>query len=271
MGNFVIKRWQRNSCWWFLCLGGTVCAPAQSGNTPPTVETILARMALARTENRTHLRPYSVIRNYQLFGKETQVSKAEVVADVSFVPPDLKQYTIQQASGMGLGEKIVRQMLEHETGIVKDNGSTDLSPANYDFHFVREEELSGQRCYVLEILPHRKDRILLRGHIWVDESTYQLRRIEGEPGKAPSWWLRDARIVLVYSDVGGMWLQTASESTANVRLVGPYTMVARDVKYKLNELDANARSTMTTTVITPATPLATMFAPAFAIGSVRGR
>ena len=175
-----------------------------------------------------------------LFGKEKQTTKAEVIADVTFVPPDVKQYAIRQANGMGLGEKIVRQMLEHETDIVKDYGSTDLTPDNYDFRFVREEELSGQRCYVLEMLPKRKGKTLLRGQIWVDATTYQLRRTEGEPGKAPSWWLRDSRIVLEYGDVGGMWLQTASESTANVRFVGPYTMVSHDVEYKISELAADA-------------------------------
>jgi len=87
--------------------------------------------------------------------------------------------------------------------------------------------------------PKRNAKTLLRGHIWVDASTYQLRRTEGEPGKAPSWWLRDSRIALTYGDVGGMWLQTASESTANVRFVGPHTMVARDVEYKFSELIAS--------------------------------
>jgi len=200
---------QRTSCSLFLCLAVTACGQVQSGSTIPTVETILARMADARAENRTRLRPYSVIRDYKLFGKEKSATKAEIIANVSFIPPDLKRYAIQQANGMGLGEKIVRQMLEHETDIVKNYGSTDLSSANYSFRFLREEELGGERCYVLEMLPRRKDKILIRGQIWVDSITYQLRRTEGEPGKTPSWWLRDSRIVLVYGDVSGMWLQTA--------------------------------------------------------------
>jgi hypothetical protein len=196
-------------------------------------------MAQARSENRTRIRPYSVTRDYKLFGAEKQTSKAEIIADVSFVPPDVKHYAIRQANGMGLGEKIVRQMLDHETDIVKDYGSTDLTAANYEFHFLREDHLDEQRCYVLEMTPKRKGKTLLRGHIWVDATTYQLRRTEGEPGKAPSWWLRDSRIVLTYGDVGGMWLQTASESTANVRFVGPHTMVARDIEYRLSELTAS--------------------------------
>lgn len=221
-----------------LLIGGAVSIHAQS-IPAPTVETILARMAQARIENRTRLRPYTVIRDYQLFGAEKQASKAEIIADVTFVPPDVKRYAIRQASGMRLGEKIVRQMLDHETDLVKDYGSTDLTPANYSFRFLREDDLSGQRCYVLEMTPKRKGKTLLRGHIWVDASTYQLRRTEGEPGKAPSWWLRDSRIVLTYGDVAGMWLQTSSESTANVRFVGPHTMVARDVEYKFGELTAS--------------------------------
>ena len=222
-----------------LAVVGVGSVEAQSRGPVPAVETILTRMAQARAENRTRLRPYTVSRDYKLFGKERQTTKAEIIADVSFIPPDVKHYAIRQANGMGLGEKIVRQMLDHETDIVKDYGSTDLTPDNYDFRFLHEDDLNGRHCYVLEMLPKRKGKTLLRGQIWVDATTYQLRRTEGEPGKAPSWWLKDSRIVLVYGDVGGMWLQTSSESTANVRFVGPHTMVAHDVEYKFSDLAAN--------------------------------
>ena len=208
----------------------------------PSIEIIVNRMAQARAENRDRLRAYSVTRAYRLFGKEEQTTKFEVIADVNFVPPDFKHFVIRQASGMRWGEKIVRQVLEHETEVLKNHGSTDISADNYDFRFLREEEMSGQHCYVLELLPRRKDKALLRGQIWVDATTYLLHRIEGEPMKAPSWWLRDARIALVYGDVGGMWLQTASESTADVRLIGRHTMLARDVEYKMTELTAAAGS-----------------------------
>ena len=215
---------------------------ANAGDPIPSVETIVTRMAQARTENQARLRPYSVTRNYKLFGKEQQTTKSEVIADVSFVPPAFKHFVIRQASGTRIGERIVRQMLEHETDIVKNYDSTDMSPANYDFRFLREEELGGHQCYVLEMVPRRKDKTLLRGQIWVDATTYLLHRTEGEPGKAPSWWLRDASIVLSYGAVGGMWLQTASESTADVRFVGRHTMLARDVEYKMSELAAAAGS-----------------------------
>ncbi len=206
----------------------------------PNAESIIAHMIKARSENRARLRPYSVTRDYKLFGKERQTARSEVIARVSFDPPGIKQFVIQQATGLGLGERIVRQMLEHETEIGRNYESTDLSPANYDFHYLREEELDGQRCYVLEMVPRRKDKILLRGQIWVDATTYLLHRTEGQPARSPSWWLKETRVALVYGDVGGMWLQTSSESTADVRFLGRHTMLSRDVDYTMNSLAASA-------------------------------
>jgi hypothetical protein len=108
-----------------------------------------------------------------------------------------------------------------------------MSLANYEFRFVREEQCGGYRCHVLAITPRRKDKTLLKGHIWVDAATYLLHRTEGEPAKGPSWWLRDSSIIFTYGDVDGMWLQTASESKSNVRFVGQYTMLSKDAEYTL--------------------------------------
>ncbi len=211
---------------------------AQIGGPVPTVETIVARMGQARDENQSRSRPYIVTRDYTLFGQERQKSKSHVIAQVTFVPPDQKQYAIQESKGSGLGEQIVRRMLAGEADITKDYRSTDFSPGNYNFRFVREEDVEGQRCYVLELLPKRKDRNLVQGNIWVDVRTYLLHRTEGQPAKKPSWWLRDVHMVFLYGDVEGMWLQISSEATATVRILGQHTMVTRDLKYSFDELVA---------------------------------
>jgi hypothetical protein len=120
-----------------------------------------------------------------------------------------------------------------------------LSADNYDFRFVREADVSGQHCYVLELLPRRKEPHLLRGEVWVDADTYLPRRFEGEFAKSPSWWVRDVSVTFTYGDVGGMWLQTVTEAAANVRILGRSTMVSRDVKYKITELVATGNSAQT--------------------------
>jgi outer membrane lipoprotein-sorting protein len=238
---FYVTVRQQTSCLLFL-VAVVSCASAQTESTVPTVETIIARMAQARADNRARFRSYVVTRDYKLFGKEREKTESQVTADVIFDPPDFKKYAIQQTSGAGLGEKIVRRMLDSEVEVTKDYSSTDISPDNYDFRFIREEDVSGHRSYVLELLPRRRDKNLLRGNIWVDANTFLLHRTEGEPAKRTSWWLRDVRIALLYGDVSGMWLQTASESTAKVRILGQYTMVSRDVKYKISELVADGSS-----------------------------
>jgi len=200
------------------------------------VDAIIARMAQARAENRTRFCPYIVTREYKLFGKRRDQTRSEVIADVAFVPPDSKRYTIQETNGSGLGGMIVRRMLASEAKVTKDYAATDYSPDNYGFHLVGEEEMAGQRCYVLELFPKRKDSHLLRGNLWVDANTYRPRRFEGALAKNPSWWVRDVRVAFDYGRVGDMWLQTGSEASANVRILGPSTVVSQDMRYKLNEV-----------------------------------
>lgn len=223
----------------YLAAGGSPAARTES--VVPDVATIIARMTEARAENRSRLRPYVVTRDYQIFGREREKARSQVIADLSFFPPHFKKYAILDAHASGLGVRVVRRALEAETEVAKNSRSTELSPDNYDFRLLGEDNANGRRCYVLELLPRRKEANLLRGNIWIDATTYLIHRAEGEPAKNASWWLRDVRILLHYGDVGGMWLQTASEATAHVRIAGPYTIVSRDIKYRIGE-DAIARS-----------------------------
>lgn len=227
--------WQRTIGLLFLYLSVATCASAQTGSIISPIDGIIAGMAQARAENQAHFRAYIVTRDYKLFGKETATTKSQVIADISFVPPATKTYTIQTTNGSGFGETVVRRMLMSEVEIARDYTATEFSPDNYNFRFILEENAGGRRCYVLELLPKRKDKNLLQGKIWVDAGTYLPQRIEGAPIKIPSWWLRSLRFELSYGEVGGMWLQTALEATATVRILGPHTMVSRDVKYQLGD------------------------------------
>jgi hypothetical protein len=207
----------------------------------------MAKMAQAQAENRTHVRPFIVTRDYKVFeGLDHDQAKSRVTAKITVVPPDSKKYTIEKSSGSVLGEKIVRKMLDGEVDFAKDSGPTDITRDNYDFLLVREDELDGQRCYVIELLPRRKSKNLLRGTIWVDAITYLPLRVEGEPAKSPSWWLKDTHIVVLYGSVGRMWLQTSSEATANVRILGRSTVVSQDVGYEIGGFSAGAPSGETT-------------------------
>ena len=210
----------RFACSVFIFLAvATISAQAQS--MAPTSEDIVAHMAQAQAENRTHSRPYTVTRDYKLFDHGSQFDfKSRVIAAITVVPPDSKEYIIENTHGSGWGEKVVRKMLDGEVGFAKDSRSTDITQENYDFRLVGENDLSGQRCYVLELLPRRKSKDLLYGTIWVNANTYLTQRVEGEPAKNVSWWLRDVRIVAalwlcrpnVAADVFGSYSQRSNAS-----------------------------------------------------------
>ncbi len=214
----------------------------------PSVASIVDHMIQAREENRARLRPYQVTRDYKLFaGTETKNVKSQVTAGVSFVPPSSKQFEIQAASGHSMGESIVRQILASEVELLRNQASSDISPENYEFQLMGQETLDHHKCFVLALRPRRKDKHLLRGAIWVDAATYLTRRIEGEPAKSPSMWVHNVHLSLDYSDVAGMWLQTSSESTADVLLLGSHKMVSRDTDYKVGGVAARALLRQSTT------------------------
>ena len=213
-----------------------LCAPRENSTATPAMETTMACMSQATLRNQAHLRSYAVTREYQLFGQGGHKTRSRVVATINFYPPDSKTYSIQDSDGSVIGETMVRRALEREASLARDGGASSISRSNYDSQFLREDFANGQRCFVLQLFPKRKDSNLLRGTIWVDADTYLIRRTEGVPQKSPSWWLRDVHVLFLYADVAGMWLPTSSEFTAKVRLFGLSTVLARDLRYSYSHL-----------------------------------
>jgi hypothetical protein len=236
MVGILLMRIRQQIAWSVLLfLTAAVARGSAQTETPTSTENIIARMTQAEQHNHSHFQPYVVTRDYKLFEKVATVPTSEVVADLTFVPPYLKSYAIRYTHGTSMGESIVRRMLEGEMAFAKDSGSTGISKGNYDFRFIRDEDINGQHCYVLALLPRRRAKNLLRGSIWVDTNTYLIHRVEGEPVKSSSWWLRDVRITLQFGYIGEMWTQTSSESTADVRIVGEFKMISQDVSYQIDQ------------------------------------
>ena len=196
----------------------------------PNLNLILQRLEDMQHQDPAHSRPYDVTREYKVFrGADTQ-STSEIMAQIDFVPPDTKTYKIIQASGNSLGEKIVREILDRETESTKKEHSSEISRSNYDFVFLRRQNFGVVPEYVLGIFPKRKDRYLLRGQIWVDASTFRIRRIEGVPAKSPSFWIKNIHITLQFAELGGMWVPVTFDSIATVRFAGPYTLAGLNVR-----------------------------------------
>jgi hypothetical protein len=196
----------------------------------PDLTLILQRMEDIQHQDPAQSRPYELTREYKVFHGSDKQSTSEVMAQINFVPPDMKTYEITQAGGNSRGEKMVRELLDRETESAKKGRGSEISRTNYDFVFLRRENFGDVPEYVLGTLPKRKDKNLLRGQIWVDASTFRIRRIEGVPAKSPSFWLKNIHITLQFAEVGGMWVPVTFDAIATVRFLGQYTLAGLNIR-----------------------------------------
>lgn len=203
---------------------------AQSVSSPPDLATLIQNITNAQFANRLHVKPYSVVREYKVFEAGAEHPRTQVVARVSFLPPDQKSYEIDRSTG-GIGGNVIRHILDHEVNVARDPRELFVSGDNYKFEYLGEDVLDGQPCYKLRISSKHDRKELLNGAIWVDKANYRILRMEGEPAKSPSFWVKDVHIVLEFRDVAGMWLQNATHATAHVRFGGEYNVTSQDLNY----------------------------------------
>jgi hypothetical protein len=185
---------------------------------------ILQRLEDIQRQDPAQSRPYKVIREYKIFRGYDKLPTSEVMAEIDFIPPDIKTYKIIQEKGDSLGVRLVRELLDSETESAKKVHRTEISRENYDFIFLRRQNFGVVPEYVFAIFPKRKDKYLLRGQIWVDESSFRIRQIEGVPAKSPSFWLKNLHITLQFAELGGMWVPVTFDGIATIRLFGEYTL-----------------------------------------------
>ena len=202
------------------------------------VQAIVSKMVTAQQQAKDSLRAYQATRKYQIFKGGEQ--KSQVTAEVNYEPPQRKSFNIVQSTG-GTGEGVIKKTLEHEVIATRDPHDYEISPANYDFDYAGESDCSGSRCFVLILKPKRDCKDLIEGRAWVDQSTYLIRRVEGELAKSPSWWVKKALVVVEYGSVEGMWIQTKSVADAKLRMIGDYKLVSQNLDVRAADTVASAR------------------------------
>jgi hypothetical protein len=205
-------------------------APSTTDIKPPDLTLILQRLEDIQHQDPAQSRPYELTREYKVFHGSDKNPTSEVVAQINFVPPDMRTYKITRVRGNSRGTKMVRELLERETESAKKGNPSEVNRTNYDFVFLRQENFGDVPEYVLGTLPKRKDRNLLRGQIWVDATTFRIRRIEGAPAKSPSFWLKNIHITLQFAQLGGMWVPVTFDAIATVRFLGQYTLAGLNIR-----------------------------------------
>jgi len=103
---------------------------------------------------------------------------------------------------------------------------TDISGRNYEFRLLEFDQETSS--YVFEAFPRNPGKYNFRGKVWIDAPSHGIRRIEGEPARAPSFWVRKTRFVHEYARFGEFWLPVRNHTEVQLRIFG---RSALDIEY----------------------------------------
>jgi hypothetical protein len=214
-----------------------VSAPNNTPQTGSALSTLIEGVRRAQLASRS-VRNYELVREYRISGDGHNSIQADVTAALDF-SPGKNTYTIEKHDGSPRGTDVVRRILDHEvessSAKSKADSSVALTTANYDFSYGGETSLDGKQCFLLGLIPKRKDKELIAGQAWIDKSTFEVRRIEGDLAKSPSMWIKKVHVAIAFGDVGGNWLQTSLDAKADVRFIGTQTLTSNLVDFQTPE------------------------------------
>jgi hypothetical protein len=168
------------------------------------------------------LQEYSAVRIYAVTNLEGKVHAKETVR-MEYIAPDKKTFVKTAEEGSHLVRSLVlNRLIESETSAAsgKEHHDSAITPANYTFTLLGQEEVGGHHCYVVAALPKREDKYLFEGKIWIDSRDFAIVRIAGHPAKRLSFWITRAEFVRRYEKIGGFWFSAEDETFVDVRFYG---------------------------------------------------
>ncbi len=163
---------------------------------------------------------------------------AEMVVNMTYHAPSAKQFSVVSTKGSKfIIDHVFKKLLEGEQEASSDENRrrTALSSENYDFTLAGYEKSPEGERYVLNLLPKTKNKFLYRGKIWVDANDFAVVRIEGEPEKNPSFWIKKTEIAHQYIKVNDFWLPAENHTESTIRLGGKATLSIEYRDYKITK------------------------------------
>lgn len=202
-------------------------ARAQSSATPAIAEPQLAlpqlleNLVQKNAERADALQKYQGRRVYTLDYKGFPAAfHAEMVVDMTYEAPATKKFTIVSQSGsQWMIDRVLKKLLEAEIESTSEENRARgaLTPANYNFSGMEHLDVPDTCSYSVNVEPKIPSKLLYRGRIFVDSKDFAVCRVEAQPAKNPSFWIKKTDIHHVYLKVGDFWLPAKNESVSAVR------------------------------------------------------
>lgn len=225
-----------------LLLGAVLNLPAQTAVTSlPSADEVMANLLVHDNEREKLAAGFNGSRQY-LFDNEHFDKHAEMLVSVAIDRDGSKHFQVVSEEGWKAAHKhVLHKMLESEAESSEPatRSKTRLIADNYDFEMVELGALEGRPTYIIDVIPKRHDKYLLRGRVWVDAEDYALARVEGEPAKNPSFWTRSVHFVQQYRKSGVFWVPVMTSSVTQARIFGTTEVTIRYFDYA--PLSARAR------------------------------
>jgi hypothetical protein len=218
--------------------GRAQTSPAQAAidprlNLPQIVDKLVAK----NLERADALQKYQGRRTYTLSYSGLPVSfHAEMVVDMTFEAPATKQFKIVSQSGpQWLIDRVLKRLLEteQEASTEENRGRVALNSTNYDFSDLSRQNTADSCSYEVAVEPKVPSKLLYRGHIWVDSKDFAVCKIEAEPSKNPSFWIKKTDIHHSYIKIGEFWLPAENQSVSEIRGGGHAILTIKYQNYEI--------------------------------------
>jgi len=206
---------------------------------PLPVDAVVRNLQQRNAQRAAALEEFAGTRVYRMQYRGVPSDRdAEMVVTMTYHAPNAKQFSIVSQKGSKfIVDHIFMKLLEGEQEAASDENRrrTALSTENYDFTLAGYESSPEGGRYILDLLPKTKNKFLYRGKIWVDAKDFAVVRIEGEPGKNPSFWIKKTEIAHRYVKVNDFWLPAENHTESLIRLGGRATLSIEYKDYKITK------------------------------------
>jgi hypothetical protein len=220
---------------------------------PLTADQVVTRIVEKNEERANALESYQGRRSYTLNYVCFPTSMhADMTVTMIYKAPATKEFTVVSENGnKWLINHIFQRLLDSEKEALdaQNRANTALTSKNYTFTLLSDQPTADGCSYVLAVEPKIPNKFLYRGRIWVNSKDFAVCRIEAEPAKNPSFWIKKTDIHHDYIKIGDFWLPADNKSVSSVRLGGVATLTIKYEDYKilqshaLNQLSDCAVST----------------------------
>jgi hypothetical protein len=206
---------------------------------------IVERLVAHNSMRSQQLRGYTDERHYTVsyHGIPASITAAMVV-EAAYDAPATKSFRILSSSGSKLlVDRVLKKLLESEKEAAENPTKTAVTPENYTFNLLGREETDGRQSYIFHLEPKRNDKFLYRGKVYVDAEDFAVTRIEAEPAKNPSFWVKKTRIHHLYKKSGQFWLPESNRSESSLRLGGSAVLTIDYGTYRMGGEGTSIQST----------------------------